>query len=108
MYLDCCHELGFPSPYEQEKQSAYVLRLLVGGFKLDTRKARYMGIGNLHSIVSNFQSKAIPFTLDHQLVECPKEKAVIPHRVDVIWMTRRQRIDYLKMKKAPKGYPWSH
>ncbi|MDE1227763.1 hypothetical protein [Vibrio aestuarianus] len=103
MYFDCCHELGFPKPYEQEKQNSYVLRLLVQGFKLDTRKARYVGIGNLHSIVSHFQSKAIPFTLDHQSVECPKAKVVIPHKVDVIWMTKAQKNAYLEMKKALKN-----
>ncbi|MEZ8989073.1 hypothetical protein FCV82_06440 [Vibrio breoganii] len=100
IYKDECFELGLPEPKKSEQQVHYVTRVMLEGIRLDTRQARYVGIGNLHSIVSHLNKKKLPFTVSHDLRKCPKTGDVPPYPVDVIWMTDEQRNVYWEMKKA--------
>ncbi|PMP04604.1 hypothetical protein BCS95_05465 [Vibrio breoganii] len=100
IYKDECFELGLPEPKKGEQQVHYVKRVMLEGIKLDTRQARYIGIGNLHSIVSNLNKQYVPFSLSHQRARCPKTGEVPPYAVDVIWMTDEERELYAEMRKT--------
>lgn len=100
IYKDECFELGLPEPKKGEQQVNYVTRVMMEGIHLDTRQARYVGIGNLHSIVSALAKKKLPFSVKHAVRKCPKTGDVPPYPVDVIWMTNEQRNAYSEMKKA--------
>ncbi|ORT50713.1 hypothetical protein ST37_08320 [Vibrio sp. qd031] len=102
IYKDECFELGLPEPKKGEHQTHYVTRVMMEGIRLDTRQARYIGIGNLHSLVSELNRKRVPFSLAHLKVPCPKTKQVPPNPVDVIWMTDTERSEFLEMKKGSK------
>lgn len=44
--------LGLPVPMRGEPQTSYVWRACLGGFVINTRQARLIGIANLHSVAS--------------------------------------------------------
>ncbi|OLQ77609.1 hypothetical protein BIT28_26945 [Photobacterium proteolyticum] len=100
IYRDECSDLGLPEPKIGEKQIHYVIRAMLNGHRLDTRMCRYIGIGNLHSLVSALTKLKLSFSLKHETVACPKTKKVLSHPVDVIWMTPEQIEDYWSKKKA--------
>jgi len=85
-----CLALGLPFPKKYEKQINYVLRLLLTGYSVNTRIARYIGIHNLHSILSKLKKRGVPFTIDHLKVYCPLVKEVISNPVDKAYMSSEQ------------------
>ncbi|MCW3172820.1 hypothetical protein [Shewanella subflava] len=105
IYSDECLELGLPLPLTGEKQIDYVKRLLASGRSINTRIARYIGIGNLHSIVSTMQKQRFPYAIKHSAVFCPKTKRVPPQLVDVVWMNEEQLKEYWEMKGAKENAP---
>lgn len=102
MYKGKCIELGYPEPRTSETQVQYVLRVMLSGLKLHTRNARYIGIGNLHSIAAGLSCKKVSFCLSHVNAQCPETGEVSRHKVDQVWMTQEQRADYLEKKKGSK------
>jgi len=52
--------------------------------------ARYIGIYNLHSILSKLKKRGVPFTIDHLKVYCPLVKEVISNPVDKAYMSFEQ------------------
>ncbi|WP_105171231.1 hypothetical protein [Pseudoalteromonas sp. T1lg24] len=95
-----CRELGFPAPYNIEKQWCYVKRLMLCGNSINTRQARYIGIHNLHSIVSKLKKKQCKFMLEHKKCFCPQTKTTPNQLVDFVYMTSEQVI--LNKEKAAK------
>ncbi|MCA0937803.1 hypothetical protein LCL85_19880 [Vibrio alginolyticus] len=100
LFKDECFELGLPEPKRGEKEIYYVIRVIREGIQLNTRMARYIGIGNLHSIIPALKRKRVPFSSTTKAVFCPKLKEIRTHPVDVIWMTEEQRNAYWEMRKA--------
>lgn len=100
IYRDECLELGLPEPKTGEKQIHYVVRAMLSGHIMDTRKCRYIGIYNLHSVVSKLTKSKLSFRLEREVVVCPRTKKVPPYPVDVAWMTSKQIIDYWLKKEA--------
>lgn len=93
-------ELGLPD-YKGGEQKNYVKAVLLKGFKLSTYQARYLGIGNLHSVLSELRNKG------KMLITDTKERVIDPltgklteRPVINAWMTVEQRQDYFKRKKA--------
>lgn len=102
IHQDKCLELGLPEPESYDTQTAYVIKTILNGDKFDTRKARYIGIHNLHSIVSKLTKTGFKFTLEHGLVKCPFLKVTPPHPVDIVYMSPEQ-ITFYKKEKAAKN-----
>jgi len=103
IHIDKCLELGLPEPKSYDNQLTYIKRLLLLGFNFNTRKARYCGIGNLHSLVSPLRKKGIEFNLDHGRVKCPFTDTTPPHPVDILSMTPEQIAHYKKTKADKKN-----
>jgi len=89
-----CLELGLPAPKKYEKQINYVLRLLLIHYPVNTRMARYIGIYNLHSILSKLKKRGVPFTIDHVKAYCPLVQEVISNPVDKAYMSFEQVSSY--------------
>jgi hypothetical protein len=91
MYLKKIEELELPEPKCDEKQYTYILRILLLGIAINTRICRYIGIGNLHSLVSELKKKRIPHTVEHRAVIDPATGKLNPYPVDVVWITAEQK-----------------
>jgi hypothetical protein len=91
IHKDKCVELGLPEPKGFDTQYSYVVRGMKLGCRMDTHKSRYIGIHNLHSLVSEMRRKGIPFTLEHKKGYCYFTNEIRPHLVDHIYMTPEQR-----------------
>jgi len=102
IHKDKCLELGLPEPENYDTQSAYVLKLISNGYKFNTRMARYIGIHNLHSIVSKLTKSGLDFTLVHDLAKCYYTKTTPPQNVDIVFMSPEQIIIYNNKKVAGK------
>lgn len=101
LHKDKCLELGLPEPKCVETQQAYIIRAMASGHTLNTRICRYIGVGNLHSIVSSM-NKACEFTLGHGRVLCPFTNETPPFPVDIVRMTKEQREAYQAKEKPAK------
>jgi hypothetical protein len=64
---------------------------------------RYIGISNLHSVVSALKNKGACLTVSHEKVYDPALQRIIPYPVDVVSMTPEQREKYLSNKKPAKA-----
>jgi hypothetical protein len=102
IHKDKCFELGLPLPASFDNQLTYVLNVIVNGFKLNTRTARFIGIHNLHSIAPILYKKGYQFTLEHGRVKCPFTGKVPPYPVDILSMTPEQIVLFKKTKTAKK------
>ena len=102
IHKDKCLELGLPEPESFDNQKAYVLKIILKGRRFDTRMARYIGIHNLHSIVSILHKKGYQFTLEHNQVRCPFTGDTPANIVDVLSMTPQQIAHFKKTKAAKK------
>lgn len=104
MYKDKILMLGLPLPKPNEKQTSYIKRVLLEGIELNTRICRFIGIGNLHSIISDFKRSKFPFELEHKMVIDPVTDKLVIYPVNVIWMTLEQRTSYKteKVNAQPK------
>lgn len=102
IHVDKCLELGLPIPASFDNQQTYVVKVIENGFKLDTRKARYIGIHNLHSIAPMLYKKGYQFTLEHGRTKCPFTGKTPPFPVDILSMTPEQITHYKKTKTAKK------
>ena len=102
IHNDKCLELGLPIASSFDTQITYVIKVISTGVKLNTRKARFIGIHNLHSIASTLQKKGYKFTLEHGRVKCPFT-GEFPHQyVDILSMTTEQISHYKKTKAAKR------
>jgi hypothetical protein len=101
IHSEKCIELGLPVPKGYETQPTYIVRCISGGFNLNTRICRFIGIHNLHSIISALFKKGIDFTLAHDRVLCPSTGEIPTHPVDVIYMTKEQQAAHPKEKPTP-------
>ncbi len=90
IHADKCIELGLPVPESYHNQLSYVLSVITQGIKLNTRLARYIGIHNLHSLVSTLKYKGYKFTLEHGRVPCPFTGKIPSHPVDILSMSYEQ------------------
>lgn len=102
LYQDHIKKLGLPEYIAGEKHINYVQRALLNGHRLDTRKCRYIGIGNLHSLVSKLARKQFPHSLKHDRVIDPHTGEIPVHLVDVIWMSMEQLETYKQENAQPK------
>jgi hypothetical protein len=98
IHKDKCLELGLPEPKSFDNQQTYVLKVISTGHKFDTRKARFIGIHNLHSVAPMLYKKGYQFTLEHGRVNCPFIGKILPNPVDILSMTHQQIAHYKKTK----------
>jgi len=61
IYTNKCLELNFLLPLESESQEDYILRLISSGLTINTRQARVIGIGDLHSVSPSLRAKGYDF-----------------------------------------------
>jgi hypothetical protein len=87
IHKDKCLTLGLPEPLCGETQFFYIVRCMKSGYELNTRICRYIGIYNLHSLVSKVRRKGTQFTLEHRRAICPFTGKLRPEPVDHIYMT---------------------
>lgn len=85
-----CLQLGLPKPKRYEKQIDYVLRLMLLGYSINTRTARYIDIYNLHSVLHTLKKRGVSFNIDHVKAYCPRSGEVLSNLVDKAYMHREQ------------------
>ena len=85
-----CLQLGLPKPKRYEKQIDYVLRLMLLGYSINTRTARYIDIYNLHSVLHTLKKRGVSFNIDHVKAYCPRSEEVLSNLVDKAYMHREQ------------------
>lgn len=100
LYQDQITQLGWPE-YKGQHQIHYLMELLVKGYLPDTRKCRFVGIGNLHSLLPQLERKLFPFTKTMQKIKDPVTGATPINEVLVVWMTEEQRQEWQE-KRKPK------
>lgn len=100
IHKDKCLALDLPEPKSHETQLVYVLRVMAEGFVLNTRLCRFIGIHNLHSLVSTLAKRGVNFTLAYERVYCPFICDTPPFPVDVVYMTQDQQAKYRNEKAA--------
>lgn len=98
IYKDKCLELGLPEPQSYHNQETYVLMAISLGYNIHTYVARYIGIANLHSVVSTLKFKGHRFT-HAKRAYCPQNKTVLPYSVVNVSMNNEQVLFY-KAKKS--------
>jgi len=96
-----CRELYFPEPKIYDKQTTYIERILSEGLSINTRQARYIGIGNLHSIIPALKKKGLVFCIDRKQVYCPSTNETPPFSVDLIYFNKEQLETYWQEKEKP-------
>ena len=96
-----CIRLGLPAPKVYDTQKSYIKRLMIMGHKVNTRLCRFIGIANLHSIISSLKKKGVVFVTEHGLAKCPETNEIPPYHVDIIYMTQEQIRHHLKIKPEP-------
>ena len=101
-YIDAgaCVDLGLPVPKSYQSQSGYVLMCASKGERLTTHLCRYIGIANLHSVVSSIKKIGIEIEVEHSPSYCPRAKKIKPIPVDVVYMTSEQIKAYQEWKKG--------
>lgn len=100
IHPDKCEELGLPLPKSYDTQPTYVLKAIAKGYEINTRIARYIGIHNLHSVVSKLSKDRHDFTIDKRCVTCPFTNQKPPFPVDVIYMNDAQKLAFNDGKVA--------
>ncbi len=85
-----CLQLGLPKPKRYEKQIDYVLRLMLLGYSINTRTARYIDIYNLHSVLHTLKKRGVSFNIDHVKAYCPRSGEVLSNLVDSAYMHSEQ------------------
>ena len=85
-----CLQLGLPKPKRYEKQIDYVLRLMLLGYSINTRTARYIDIYNLHSVLHTLKKRGVSFNIDHVKAYCPRSREVLSNLVDKAYMHSEQ------------------
>ncbi len=98
-----CAELNLPIPHSFYTCESYVLHCISKGYMLNTRMCRYIGISNLHSVISSLRNKGIDLIVEHKRVYDPALQRIIPYPVDVVTMTVEQRKEYFSNKKPAKA-----
>lgn len=77
-----CILLGLPEPRKQETQREYIKRILLTGHSINTRQCRFIGIGNLHSVVSALRKRHFPLRVEHKPAIEPRSGEILPQPVD--------------------------
>lgn len=77
-----CILLGLPEPRKQETQREYIRRILLAGYSINTRQCRFIGIGNLHSVVSALRKRRFPLRVEHKPAIEPLSGERLPQLVD--------------------------
>ena len=90
MYMNQIHQLSLPEPKQGETQTYYIKRLLLNGYRINTRQCQFIGILNLHSRVSALKKARFPLTIEHKQVVDPATGKTPPYAVDVVYMTADQ------------------
>lgn len=90
---EACEAIGFPPSKPTEEQLLYVRRLLISGFRINTRQARYIGIHNLHSIAATLRRRGLKFTTEHKPALDPRTGELPTQPVDWLYMTAEQLAD---------------
>lgn len=98
-----CAELNLPIPHSFYTCESYVLHCISKAYTLDTRMCRFIGISNLHSVVSALKNKGVCLTVSHEKVYDPALQRIIPYPVDVVSMTPNQRDEYFSNKTPAKA-----
>lgn len=89
LYQDRIAQLGWPR-YKGQHQTHYLMELLIKGYSPDTRKCRFVGIGNLHSLLPQLERKLFPFTKAMRKTKDPVTGTTPSNEVLVVWMTAEQ------------------
>lgn len=103
IYKDKCLELGLPESQSYHNQANYVKYLLLQSLTFNTRKARFVGIHNLHTLISKLKRKGLPIETRHRAVWCPFTNTVPPQAVDVIAITPENLAEYQSKKSREEN-----
>ena len=99
-----CEELGFPKPESFDTEKSHVMKVMLSGKSINTRQARYIGIGNLHSVVSELRNK---YQVDLTKVRgCVKDPATGKKPINTVLITfmKPEQIEEHKAKRRPEGH----
>ena len=101
IYKTECLEVSLPEPRAFDNQQSYIIYCISNGYQIDTRTARYIGIGNLHTQANNVKKKGIKLTIDKVKSKCRKTSEILPQPVDLVYMTPLQQKIYWGAKGKP-------
>ncbi|MGO1190118.1 hypothetical protein [Vibrio casei] len=90
MYIENIKKLNLPERKKGDTHANYIKRVLLTGHKFNTREARHIGIGNLHSIKPVLNKQQFPFKDERKRVIDPATGEIPIHTVLVIYMTAEQ------------------
>lgn len=99
---DRCLELGLPEPKSYQTNLSYVMAAVISGHVLNSRICDYIGVRNLHSVISSKKAKRYNFTKTLGLAFCPASNVIPPYPVDIVYMTDEQRSAYYAKRKPAK------
>ncbi|WP_157921741.1 hypothetical protein [Escherichia coli] len=98
-----CEAIGLPKPESFDTERAYVIKVMMAGKSINTRQARYIGMGNLHSVVSGLINRnRVSLTKVHGVVKDPATGQRPDNTVLTVYMTPEQIEEY-KAKRHPEG-----
>jgi len=103
IHKEKCLELGLPEPMSFDNQETYIVKIMVLGFTINTRMARFVGIHNLHSIAPKLYKKGYEFEHENMRVSCPFTGKTPNQTVIVLSMTTPQITNYKIAKTAKKN-----
>ncbi|MBJ7591725.1 hypothetical protein [Aeromonas veronii] len=93
--------MGFPDPLRGESQGRYVWRICAGGYSINTRQARCVGIANLNSVVSTIRNKRkLPLSSKLVSVIDPATSLFDPVPVLLVWVDPSDATEYEASKKV--------
>lgn len=99
LYQERIKELGLPDYKSGETHINYITRLLLNGYKLNTRGCRFIGIGNLHSEILKLEKRNLQITIEKQRTIDPVTGEIPKQLVLVLWMTPSQIAEYHAQKE---------
>jgi len=98
-----CEGIGLPKPESFDTERTYVIKVMLAGKLINTRQDRYIGIGNLHSVVSSLVNRnRVSLTRVRGVVKDPATGQRPANTVLTVYMTPEQIEEY-KAKRHPEG-----
>ena len=86
-----CEGIGLPKPESFDTERTYVIKVMLAGKSINTRQARYIGIGNLHSVVSSLVNRnRVSLTRVRGVVKDPATGQRPANTVLTVYMTPEQ------------------
>ncbi len=97
MYTENIKALGWSDPLAFQNQTAYIRKLLLEGYVLNTRQARFAGIADFRTRIADLKRMGLPVTVQTKQAIDLFTGELNTHRVLHVWMTTEQRCTYREM-----------